>query len=120
LKAIPKLKRYGLSYALQSDRPRFEAFALQHRQYCLSWGRGDGPSALLGHLHEQIQLVDARPVIVQTGGTKRFSPDPGGAEPAIAAKDQGDPAQQPMQPTGAMIPLEQLRSLRWRWSETCW
>ncbi len=60
---------------------------------------------------EQIQLVDARPVIVQTREEDGFHLTRAAVEPAITSKTKAILLNSPCNPTGAMIPPEQLRAI---------
>ena len=60
---------------------------------------------------EQIQLVDARPVIVQTREEDSFHLTRAALEPAITPKTKAILLNSPCNPTGAMIPQEQLRAI---------
>lgn len=60
---------------------------------------------------EQIRLVDARPVIVQTREEDGFHLTREALEPAITPKTKAILLNSPCNPTGAMIPLEQLPAL---------
>ncbi|MBZ0159686.1 MAG: pyridoxal phosphate-dependent aminotransferase [bacterium] len=60
---------------------------------------------------EQIRLVDARPVIVQTREEDGFHLTREALEPAITPKTKAILLNSPCNPTGAMIPLEQLRAI---------
>jgi aspartate aminotransferase len=60
---------------------------------------------------EQIRLVDARPVIVQTQEEDGFHLTREALEPAITPKTKAILLNSPCNPTGAMIPTEQLRAI---------
>ncbi|MDE2179800.1 MAG: pyridoxal phosphate-dependent aminotransferase [candidate division NC10 bacterium] len=60
---------------------------------------------------EQIRLVDARPVIVQTREEDGFHLTRGLLESAITPKTKAILLNSPCNPTGAMIPPEQLRAI---------
>lgn len=60
---------------------------------------------------EQIRLVDARPVIVPTREEDRFHLTREALEAAITPKTKAILLNSPCNPTGAMIPLEQLRAI---------
>ena len=60
---------------------------------------------------EQIRLVDARPVIIQTREEDGFHLTREALEPAITPKTKAILLNSPCNPTGAMIPPEQLRAI---------
>ncbi|CBE68448.1 MAG: pyridoxal phosphate-dependent aminotransferase [Candidatus Methylomirabilis oxygeniifera] len=60
---------------------------------------------------EQIRLVDARPVIVPTREEDGFHLTRAALESAITPKTKAILLNSPCNPTGAMIPLEQLRAI---------
>lgn len=60
---------------------------------------------------EQIRLVGGQPVIVQTREEDRFHLTRQAVEPAITPKTKAVLLNSPCNPTGAMIPLDQLRAI---------
>lgn len=60
---------------------------------------------------EQIRLVDARPVIVQMREEDGFHLTREALEPAITPKTKAILLNSPCNPTGAMVPLAQLRAI---------
>ncbi len=112
---ITKLKRdNGLSYSptevIVSCGSKHSLFNIAE-VLCESGDEVIVPAPYWATYTEQIRLVDARPVIVQTREEDGFHLTREALESAITPKTKAILLNSPCNPTGAMIPPEQLRAI---------